>query len=53
MRRRGQGILDAVVIFIVIVAALLLMARYIRNALSGKFREAADSFGRGEVFEPK
>lgn len=44
--------LDYVVFLTVIIAALILMGVYIRNSLSGKLREGADVFGRGETYVP-
>lgn len=48
----GQSILDYIVLFTIVVAALLIMGYYIRNSLSGKYREAADVFGQGETYIP-
>ena len=52
MKNRAQSIIDYVVTFTVVVAVLLIMGYYIRNSLSGKFRESADTFGQGEVYQP-
>ena len=52
MKKRGQGMIDFVVVFAVVVAVLVVMGIYVRNSLSGKWREAADTFGQGEVFKP-
>ena len=49
---RGQSLLDYILLFVIVVAALLIMGYYIRNSLSGKYREAADVFGQGEVYIP-
>jgi uncharacterized protein (UPF0333 family) len=51
-QRRGQGILDYILLLTIVVAALLIMGYYIRNSLSGKYREAADVFGQGETYIP-
>lgn len=50
--RQGQSILDYVFLILIVVAVLLIMGYYVRNSLSGKFREAADVFGGGEVYQP-
>jgi uncharacterized protein (UPF0333 family) len=50
--RKGQGILDYILLLTIVVAALLIMGYYIRNSLSGKYREAADVFGQGETYIP-
>ena len=48
----GQSLLDYILLFAIVVAALLIMGYYVRNSLSGKYREAADVFGQGEVYIP-
>ena len=50
--RRSQSILDYVSLIIIVIAVLLIMGYYVRNSLSGKFRQAADTFGGGEVYQP-
>lgn len=50
--RRGQSILDYALLIGIVIAALIVMGYYIRNSLSGKFRETADVFGGGEVYLP-
>ncbi|MCX5701262.1 MAG: hypothetical protein NTZ63_06965 [Candidatus Omnitrophica bacterium] len=50
--RAGQSLLDYVLLFTIVIAALLIMGYYIRNSLSGKYREAADVFGQGEQYIP-
>jgi len=52
MSRRGQQILEYVVVFATIIAVLLIIGYYVRSGLSAKFREAADSFGQGQVYAP-
>lgn len=51
--KRGQSMLDYVLFLTIIIATLLIMGYYIRNSLSGKYREAADTFGTGEVYSPQ
>jgi len=46
----GQSLLEYVLIFAIIVAALLIMGYYIRNSLSGKYRDTSDVFGQGETY---
>jgi hypothetical protein len=48
----GQAILDYVAFLLILIAGLLIMRYYIRNALSGKFRDASESIGQGEVYAP-
>ena len=52
MNKRGQGILDYVVLLLIVIAVLLIMSYYIRNSLSGKIRDAGDVFGQGETYRP-
>jgi len=53
MHRRGQQIIEYVVVFAVVIAVLLVMGYYVRAGLAGKFREAVDSFGQGQVYTPQ
>jgi len=50
--KKGQGMLDYVILLTIVIAILLIMGYYIRNSLSGKIREGADVFGKGEVYMP-
>lgn len=52
MKKCGQAILDYVILLAVVIAALLIMGYYIRNSLSAKLREGADTIGQGEVYRP-
>ncbi len=52
MNRRGQSMIDYVILTAIVIAVLLIMGYYVRNSLCGKFRESADVFGGGEVYEP-
>lgn len=51
-KTNGQSILDYVILLGVVIVALLIMGYYIRNSISGKLREGADTIGRGEVYGP-
>ncbi len=51
--KSAQGTLDHIIFLCLIITALLVMGNYIRNSLSGKWRETADTFGKGEVYVPK
>ncbi len=53
MHRRGQQIIEYVVVFVVVIGVLLVMGYYVRAGLAGKYREAADSFGQGQVYAPE
>lgn len=44
--------LDYVIFLAIIIATLLVMGYYMRNSLAQKHREAADTFGTGEVYAP-
>lgn len=53
MIKKGQSILGYVVLIVIIIIALIAMRPYLRNAISGKIREAGDAFGGGEVYVPQ
>lgn len=46
----GQSLFEYILLFTIVVAALLIMGYYIRNSLSGKYRDASDVFGQGENY---
>jgi hypothetical protein len=48
--RKSQTTFDYVVFFCVIIAAVLIIGQYVRNTLAGKWRDAADSIGKGGVY---
>ncbi len=50
--KQAQAILDYVLLLSIVVVVLFLMGIYIRNSLSGKTRDAADSLGGGELYMP-
>jgi len=52
MKKNGQSILEYLVLLIIIIASLAIMRYYLRNTLSGKLRESADSIGQGETYRP-
>jgi len=52
MNKKGQGILDFTMLLLIVIAAVLIMGYYVRNSISGKLRESADTIGQGEVFRP-
>jgi hypothetical protein len=53
MKKNSQSILEYLVLLIIIIASLVIMRYYLRNTLSGKLREGADSIGQGEVYRPE
>ena len=50
--RRAQTIMEYAVVLAVIIAVLLIMGYYVRGGLAGKFREAGDAYGQGQVYTP-
>jgi Flp pilus assembly pilin Flp len=54
MKRQGsaQAIIEYVVLLMIVIVTLLLMGYYVRNSLSGRYRETADTFGQGVVYQP-
>ncbi len=51
-RKNAQGMLDYVILLAIVISALLIIGLYVRNSISGKMREAADTFGGGETYVP-
>ena len=52
MRNKGSFVLGYAVLITVIISALLCMHVYIKRAICGRWREAADVFGGGRQYEP-
>lgn len=52
LAKKAQGILEYVWMICIIITVLLIMGLYIRNSLSGKYRETIDGFGGGEIYSP-
>lgn len=52
LNRKAQSFITYAFLIAVLVAALIAMTGIIRNAIQGKFRQTADTFGQGEQFEP-
>ena len=50
--KKGQGIIDFVVVFLVAIVVVIVMGNYVRNVLSGRMRDGADTIGGGEVYMP-
>jgi hypothetical protein len=50
--KRAQMIVGYLLLFVIVIAALMVMGSYIRNSMSGKIRQAGDSFGGGEQYDP-
>jgi len=51
-RNKAQTILGYLLIFIVVMAALIVISKYVRNSMSGKIRQAGDSIGGGAQYDP-
>jgi len=49
---KGQSILGYLILFMLVAAALFTMGYYIRNAMSGRIRQAGDSIGGGAQYDP-
>ena len=50
--RRGLSSLEYAILMIAMVAALFAAQNALRRAVSGQWRQAADSFGDGRQYEP-
>jgi len=51
-KRKGALAIEYAVLVAIVVAALVGMQVYIRRAICGRWREAADTFGHGRQYEP-
>lgn len=51
LHQRGFLTIEYAVFIAIIVAALIGMSVYIKRALGGKWRQAADTFGFGRQYE--
>lgn len=47
---KGMSILEYGLVFAVVVAALVGMQIYLKRAISGRWRQAADTFGYGRQY---
>lgn len=52
IRKKGVFAMEYAVLVVVAVAALIVMAPYLKRALGGKWRQGGDSFGYGRQYEP-
>jgi uncharacterized protein (UPF0333 family) len=52
-KAKGTITLEYVMIITVVVAALLGMSIYMKRAVCGKWREAADAIGFGKQYDPQ
>lgn len=50
--RRGSLAIEYTVLIAIVVAALVGMQVYVRRAICGRWRAAADTFGHGRQYEP-
>ena len=50
-RQKGVSVLEYAALIAIVVAALLGMAVYFRRSLSGKWRQAADTFAGGRQYD--
>ena len=50
--KRGFLALEYVVLICILVAAVIGISIYLKRALSGKWRSAADTFGYGRQYAP-
>lgn len=50
--KKGVFTFEYVVLIALVVLALLAMRFYLKGAMQGRLRSAADSFGQGRQYEP-
>lgn len=51
-KNRGASIIEYVVLIVMFLAAILMMQKYIFRGLSGRWKEAGDTFSYGEQYQP-
>ena len=51
-RKHGWLAIEHAVVVAVVIAAVLGMSIYVKRALSGRWRDAGDTFGHGRQYEP-
>ncbi len=50
--RRGASIIEYAVLIVMFLAAILLMQKSIARTFFGRWKDAGDSFGSGEQYDP-
>ena len=50
LRRKAQNTVEYAMLIGIVIAALIGMSVYFRNAVAGKWRESADVFGHGRLY---
>ena len=52
-RKQGSFSLEYATLMIILAAAMIGMAIYVKRALSGRWRSVGDTFGQGRQYETK
>ena len=52
INKSAQSMLGFTVMFVIILAALLVIGKYVKNAMAGKIRQAGDAVSGGEQYDP-
>ena len=52
MKNKGSLILEYTVLITIVIAAFLCGQIYVKRAICGRWRQAADVFGSGRQYEP-
>jgi len=52
IKNKGMLSLEYAVFIVILIAALVAMAVYMRRAICGKMRESGDTFGYGRQYVP-
>jgi hypothetical protein len=50
--KKGFLSLEQALLIGVLIAAMIAMSVYFKRALSGKYRQAGDTFGQGRQYQP-
>jgi len=51
-RNKSQSVLVYAVLIAVISLGMIVMFKYVRNSIQGKYRQAGDTYGAGKQYEP-
>lgn len=52
MRKKGLSAIEYAILIAVVAAAFVAMQTYVKRAISGRWRQQADSIGFGMQYEP-
>ncbi len=51
--KRAASIIEYTMLFVVVMATMVVMQKYVLRAVSGRWKTVGDSFGFGRQYDPK